>query len=264
MRAFNVSMMKDVSLNVITFDDGIEILTWNTKRNEILINETTIEADFSMKQIDNEMVYFGVLDYLLNQNNHLSAYGGYLTYKLYYTTGPFGKSLLGPDVILEGKNLKVSHISYEQPANAHLFRGSVRIIESNFRTIPEDKPVTREQFMTLLRDLNMIYIRASYWENEVVAHLSDVMLTMADEDRENYNLYTELPVESCMCPPGYKGHSCEDCADGYYRDPNGPHGGYCLPCQCNGHSEKCDCQSGKCYVCSFLTFKIIDYELRKL
>ena len=56
-------------------------------------------------------------------------------------------------------------------------------------------------------------------------------------------------VEDCQCPPNYMGLSCEDCAPGYYRSPQkGPYGGFCVQCQCNGHSNECDVNTGKCLV----------------
>ena len=53
-------------------------------------------------------------------------------------------------------------------------------------------------------------------------------------------------VELCSCPDGYVGQFCESCAPGYRRDP--PYGGplaRCVPCDCNGHSDACDVNSGK-------------------
>lgn len=241
-------MLKDASINTIEVSArGAQISRWPLSPQDILVNETLLVADLTLKDNDEGLVYFGVLDYLLDQHNHLTAYGGYLSYNLYYTTGPFGEALIGPDIILEGKDTVLIHESYEQPANAQNFRGSVEIVESNFIQ-QSGAPATREQLMIILRDLNAIYIRATYWEGTVISQLSDVHLTMADDDVENYNLYEELSVERCHCPPGYVGNSCEDCAPGYYRDPNGPHGGFCLPCQCNGHADTCDCNTGICQV----------------
>lgn len=195
-------MMKDASLNSYEVTSvGAQLSRWPLAPQEIFINETTLQADLSQKDSDEELVYFGVLDYLLDQNNHLTAYGGQLTYNLYYTTGFFGKSVIGPDVILEGKDIIIVHQNYEQPANAQNFYGTVKMIESNFQTI-SGAPVTREQFMMVLRDLNAIYIRATYWEGTIISQISDIYLTMADDDEENYNLYEELSVEKCHCPPG--------------------------------------------------------------
>lgn len=55
-------------------------------------------------------------------------------------------------------------------------------------------------------------------------------------------------VEECQCPKAYRGLSCEQCAEGYYRLSSGPHAGFCVPCQCNGHSKECDVNTGICLV----------------
>lgn len=64
-----------------------------------------------------------------------------------------------------------------------------------------------------------------------------------------------LSVEQCSCPPNYQGLSCEECAPGYFRAQTGPYGGFCTPCQCNGHAETCDTNTGICIV-SEQNFKI--------
>lgn len=249
LRAFNTSMLKDVSVNSIDLNPvEIRINRWPLAPQDLFINETTVETDLSLKKEKEELVYFGVLDYLLDQDNHLTAYGGALSYTLHSSAGIFAKSLTGlPDVILEGKDQSILHQSYEQPASEHSFYGTVKIVESSFTTL-SGLPVTRDQLMHVLKDLNAIYIRANYWDETVISQLSDVNLVMADDDEKNYNLYEELSVEKCHCPPGYKGNSCEDCAPNYYRDPDGPHGGYCIPCECHGHADSCDVNTGICNV----------------
>ena len=57
-------------------------------------------------------------------------------------------------------------------------------------------------------------------------------------------------VEQCECPPNYKGTSCEQCAEGFYRSSSGPYLGSCVPCQCNGKAERCDPDTGECLVSS--------------
>lgn len=58
-------------------------------------------------------------------------------------------------------------------------------------------------------------------------------------------------VEHCMCPPNYQGLSCEECAKGYYRVQSGPYGSSCVRCQCNGHADTCDVNTGVCIVSIF-------------
>jgi hypothetical protein len=56
-------------------------------------------------------------------------------------------------------------------------------------------------------------------------------------------------VEQCTYPRGYKGLSCEDCDTGYTRSVQGVYLGLCEPCNCNGHSNECDPDSGVCMNC---------------
>ena len=60
-------------------------------------------------------------------------------------------------------------------------------------------------------------------------------------------------VEHCQCPTGYVGQFCESCAPGYHHDP--PNGGpfaLCVPCNCNGHAEICEAETGKIALNYFL------------
>lgn len=263
LRAFNVSMLKDVSVNTIDFSSSnIEIKRWSIAPQDLFLNESVIETDFPLQKEKGELVYFGVLDYLLDQKNHLTAYGGSLTYVLHSSAVLFAMATNGPDLILEGKDQSILHQSYQQPANEQPFHGSVKMVESSFTTT-SGAPVSREIFMHILNELNAIYIRATYWDETIVSRLSDVYLVMADEDEDNFETYEELSVEKCHCPLGYIGNSCEDCAPGYFRDPNGPHGGYCVPCQCNSHAQTCDIISGICHVCHCILVRT-DFTINKL
>lgn len=244
LRPFNVSMMKDVTLHTINTTGSFVNTKWLVADDSILHNETT--AQVHLIEVDNPEllagnVYFGMLDNLGDLHDHITSYGEYLSYTIFYTTSFFGSATIAPDVILEGKDLVIVHTNYRQPASGHNFFGKVQFIESNFQTI-SGAQVTREQFMMVLRDLEKIYIRASYFDKGVLSLTSDVSLTLANDDAENYHLYEELSVERCECPPGYRGLSCQDCDEGYYRIKDGPYGGYCVPCDCNGHARTCDCK----------------------
>ena len=66
-------------------------------------------------------------------------------------------------------------------------------------------------------------------------------------------------IELCHCPPQYEGLSCQNPAPGYFRkraddfmDSSSVLDliGISLPCQCHGHSNQCDRETGYCRVCS--------------
>lgn len=82
---------------------------------------------------------------------------------------------------------------------------------------------------------------------KIIFRISNILLETAQEE---YIPSKEiaLSVEQCQCPTNYVGLSCEECADGSYRAQTGPYGGFCVPCQCNGHSNTCDKVTGKCEV----------------
>lgn len=84
-------------------------------------------------------------------------------------------------------------------------------------------------------------------------YISDISLLSTFSTAELTNSSIEVitssfPVESCACPEGYSGSSCQDCARGYAR-PSEDITDTCVRCECNNLTLDCDVSSGTCLSC---------------
>lgn len=122
---------------------------------------------------------------------------------------------------------------------------SVPIWEDEWQRL-DGNTVNREHLLMALADVSAIFIKGTYTTFTEEAAISDVSLdTSVPRNTGNARAFE---VEECRCPPGHTGLSCEDCAPGYKRSEEGLYLGFCEPCECNGHSEECDADSGHCLV----------------
>lgn len=120
------------------------------------------------------------------------------------------------------------------------------IIESAWQR-PDGQVVNREHLLMALSKIDAIYIKATYTTSTKDGQLTQVSLDIATSN--NIGTPRAYEVEECRCPVGYIGLSCERCAPGYKRlSEGGLYLGVCIPCECNGHSDQCDAESGTCIV----------------
>lgn len=97
--------------------------------------------------------------------------------------------------------------------------------------------------MSVLSNLTAIKIRGTYFP-EGVGFIDDVKLKTA---RRGAAGQPANWIEFCTCPTGYVGQFCESCAHKYRHEP--PNGGpfaRCVPCNCNGHADSCEEDTGRC------------------
>lgn len=128
------------------------------------IDENEILVDFTGLNLTQTPVYFSApRDYL---GKKLSSYGGFLNYTIYYAIGSQGTAVSGPDVILKGADTYLTYSNFEQPPPASEFITTLQLVESNFE-LPTGVPARREHIMEVLRDLQGVYIRATYWTASV-------------------------------------------------------------------------------------------------
>lgn len=119
--------------------------------------------------------------------------------------------------------------------------------------------VSRMMMMVALQNVQHILIRATDSMDRTKAELKDVSLEVALPATNTSLTQKNLAwgVEMCQCPSEYTGGSCQDPNRGYYRRYKYDYVsstilidlvGEAQPCQCNGRSDTCDRETGRCTV----------------
>ncbi|XP_004742898.1 laminin subunit alpha-3 isoform X4 [Mustela putorius furo] len=182
----------------------------------------------------------------------VSSYGGFLTYQIKSFGLPGDMVLLEkmPDVQLTGQHMSIIYKEPSNPRPDRLYHVRVQVVEGNFRHASSGGPVTREELMMVLSSLEDLRLRGLYFTETQRLSLSGVGLEEASDTGSGRRAHN---VEMCSCPPHYTGDSCQGCSPGYYRVNEGPYTRRCAPCNCNGHSSRCQDGSGTCINCQHNT-----------
>ncbi|OCT62438.1 laminin subunit alpha-5 isoform X2 [Xenopus laevis] len=186
--------------------------------------------------------------------DRVSSYGGFLHYVLH------SKAIRGdqpsipverrPDIILKGNQMSIAHLQTKYPVSGEHYHGRIHLVEGNFLHTQTYNPVTREELMMVLANLDQLLIRALNSQSSSSVSLRRVVLDIGQESSVGVR---SPEVELCMCPANYRGDSCQECAPGYYRDTKGLFLGKCVPCNCGGHSDQCLPGTGTCVKCQHNT-----------
>ncbi|KAG6933637.1 laminin subunit alpha 3 [Chelydra serpentina] len=183
----------------------------------------------------------------------LSSYGGYLSYLVKSFGLPSeGMILLDkrPDVQLAGQQMKIVYVDPNNPLPDRQYYGRLQLVEGNFRHASNNNLVSREELMMVLSRLDGLHIRGLYYTETQRLTLGEVGLEEATSTGSGSIAYN---VETCSCPPDYVGDSCQECSPGFYRENKGLFTGRCVPCNCNGNSNRCQDGSGICIGCQHNT-----------
>ncbi|KAI5699533.1 hypothetical protein M8J75_004395 [Diaphorina citri] len=178
--------------------------------------------------------------------NRITSYGGKLTWTQRYTAGPGAINFDDTDVVIYGNGISLywDHDEKLIPNSPKTY--SVPLIERGWRRLSPNgaRDASRADLLTVLSNVESILIRASHASNTITTYLSDLSLDTAVVERTEQGRATQIEV--CSCPPGYKGYSCESCADGYYRNYDNS----CQKCPCNGHESSCGLAANNTVVCN--------------
>ncbi|CAB1341121.1 unnamed protein product [Coregonus sp. 'balchen'] len=170
-----------------------------------------------------------------------------------------------PQVLMRGGHLRkqVIYIDMPAPDNGVKTRQDVPLTEHKwkyFNSVSE-KAVSHSDFMAVLSNIEYITIKASYGTRLQQSRISNITMDTALEAEEGLKgMEVACLIETCVCPAGYAGLSCQECAPGYYRQPvtelnsgKRPLIQPCVPCRCNNHSQACDLDTGECLSCQHNT-----------
>ena len=151
----------------------------------------------------------------------------------------------GYDVLIEGSELQLVTNFSSNLSSAQLQNITVQLHESAGWVDREtNTPATMNDIQRVLVNLSLLQIRVSLSSMVIVSRVSlggAVPSTNSDSPHISW-------VENCTCThANYTGLSCQQCADGYYRDSTS---NLCILCECNGLSLTCDELSGVCTECS--------------
>uniref|UniRef100_A0A8C3LL69 Laminin subunit alpha-5 n=1 Tax=Chrysolophus pictus TaxID=9089 RepID=A0A8C3LL69_CHRPC len=215
------------------------------------LREQLLHADLrNLLDAYQELYWVAPSSYL---GDRVSSYGGHLRYELHSDPrrgDVFIPMESRPDVILKGNQMSIMFLEGSYPSPGEVHEGQLQLVESNFRHTETHNPVSREELMMVLANLEQLQIRALFSQLSSSVSLRRVVLEIATDAA------TGVPasnVELCFCPANYLGDSCQECAPGYYRDTKGLFLGKCIPCNCNGHSDQCLPGSGICLNCQHNT-----------
>uniref|UniRef100_A0A803YEN2 Laminin subunit alpha 3 n=1 Tax=Meleagris gallopavo TaxID=9103 RepID=A0A803YEN2_MELGA len=183
----------------------------------------------------------------------LSSYGGFLSYQVKSFGLPSeGMVLLDkrPEIKLTGQQMKIVYVDPSNPLPDRQYYGRVQLVEGNFRHASSNNLVSREELMIILSRLDALHIRGLYFTETQRLTLGEVGLEGTTSTGSGSIAYN---VETCSCPPEYTGDSCQECGLGFYRENKGLFTGRCVPCNCNGNSNRCHDGTGKCINCQYNT-----------
>ena len=219
---------------------GIKLM--NRTNFEGLMVELSDEVKNSEVKLDESIYFIAPKPFI---GDKVTSYGATIRYKIDH--GQVSSKTYEPVLVLSGMNMTLVHY-----AKSDVLEETVALVESEFVHLNSNMKPSREQLLTVLSNLKAVKIRAMYSPKPHFVELVNFEFDQAVEATEEGADETRLAsrAEYCTCPQNYRGYSCENCVDGFYKVPSlGPGAFGCAPCNCNNHAEACDQETGICTEC---------------
>ncbi|KAK5897644.1 hypothetical protein CgunFtcFv8_015135, partial [Champsocephalus gunnari] len=176
-----------------------------------------------------------------------------------------GLSNQEPQLLMRGGAMRklVIYTDVVAPGNGVSTPHAIRMTEHRwkyFNSVSE-RSVSRADFLSVLSDVEYVIVKASYGTHLQQSRISNVTMEMVVEAGPGEGGGARL-IESCTCPTGYSGLSCQECSSGFFQQPLSELSSQsrrslfippCVQCRCNNHSETCDPQTGACQSCEHHT-----------
>lgn len=99
-----------------------------------------------------------------------------------------------------------------------------------------------KDYISIFSNITAIKIRGSFVQSGE-GFIDGVQLDSAEL---GYSGQAVTWIEECECPTGYSGQFCQTCQRGYHHEHSAGPFARCVPCNCHGHSDYCDEESGMC------------------
>ena len=141
--------------------------------------------------------------------NKLASYGGELNFNIRYE-GPNRAVPARLEVRLSGANVNLVYTYSKILYPYDDYQISVKLFEEPFKRYGDNARADREHLLMALSNVEILMIRASFLPDQYSVRLSNVSLDFGEETpRDRSSVRQAAAVESCQCPVGYTGTSCE-------------------------------------------------------